>query len=153
MICYICTREVKLIFIQMGEEQKKKKAGNPKTFMTSILYEDRIDLIKKMLVVYNAIADLKKWPVVCPRHIDLVSYYICYGYSDNTKRLFIENFGKNSNSVSVMDSELKSRGLLVDKGGNYKTRDLSDRLKAVRAYFASGTENEKYFRINFARND
>lgn len=137
----------------MEEGQKTRKHGNPKTFMTSILYEDRIDLIKKMLVVYNAIADLKKWPSVCPRHMDIVSYYLCYGYSDNTKRLFSENFGKSSNAVSVMDSELKSRGLLVDKGGNYKTRDLSDRLNAIRSYFASGTENEKYFRINFARND
>lgn len=119
--------------------------------MTSILYEDRIDLIKKVLVVYNAMAELKKWPVVCPRHMDLVSYYLCYGYSNDTKKLFIDNFEKTSNSISVMDSELRSRGLLVDKGGNYKTRDLSDRLKAVRAYFASGTDDEKYFRINFAR--
>lgn len=135
----------------MAEDQKNRRKGNPKTFMTSILYEDRIDLIKKVLVVYNAMAELKKWPVVCPRHMDLVSYYLCYGYSNDTKKLFIDNFEKTSNSISVMDSELRSRGLLVDKGGNYKTRDLSDRLKAVRAYFASGTDDEKYFRINFAR--
>lgn len=135
----------------MSEEHNRSDSRQRKTFMTSVFYEDRLDLIKKVLILYNAIAELKKWPTVFPRHMDIIAYYLCYDYSEDTKKRFMSDFGKSQTSISVMDSELKSRGLLVDEGGNYKTRYLCDRLKVFRLYFAAGDDPMKVIQIVLAR--
>lgn len=137
--------------MKMGKEGNNADHRQRKTFMTSVFYEDRLDLIKKVLILYNAIAELKKWPTVFPRHMDIVAYYLCYDYSEDTKKRFMSDFGKSQSSVSVMDSELKSRGLLMDEGGNYKTRYLCDRLKVFRSYFAAGDDPMKVIQIVLAR--
>lgn len=65
----------------------------------------------------------------------------------------MDDFNLDQSMISVMNSEMKKKGLLVDAGGNYRTRDLSPRLQRFRQYFARGDPGAKTIVINFIRKD
>lgn len=124
-----------------------------KLFCSTAFYSDRLDLSRKVLRVYNSLSAILNWPSISSRHFDLTAYYICYGYSENTQKRYMDDFNLDQSMISVMNSEMKKKGLLVDAGGNYRTRDLSPRLQRFRQYFARGDPGAKTIVINFIRKD
>lgn len=131
-------------------EEKGDKELN-KIFVASAYYEDRIDLMRKVLAIYNSLAVILGWPNIAPRHIDLIAYYICYGYSENTQKRYCDDFNIKATMLSVMNSDLKKNGLLVDLAGTYRTRNICPRLQRFRNYFANGDPSPKLMAINFIR--
>lgn len=124
-----------------------------KIFCSTAFYTDRLDLSRKVLKVYNSLSAILNWPSISSRHIDLIAYYICYGYNDNTQKRYMDDFNIDMASLRVMNSEMKKKGLLVDVGGNFRTRNLSPRLQRFRQYFAGGDPGAKTIVINFIRKE
>lgn len=122
-----------------------------KVFYSTAYYTDRLDLSRKVLLVYNSWATIFGWPRIQPRHVDLIAYYIYYGYNEETQARYMEDFNIPSGTMSVMNSELKKSGMLSDFGGNYKTRDICPRLKRFRQYFVDGHKDPKRMVIDFFR--
>lgn len=133
--------------------QLKNNKEITKLLCSTAFYTDRLDLSRKFLLIYNSMSAIFGWPKINARHLDLIAYYICYGYSENTQKRYMEDFGISTNTMSVMNCELKKGGLLVDVGGNYRTRDLCGRLHRIRQYFAGGDPGPKTMVINFIRKD
>lgn len=135
------------------EEKIREKGGEnmKKLFYATAHYTDRLDLSRKVLLVYNSWAIIFNWPKIPPRYLDLIAYYICYGYNEETQIRYSDDFNMPQNTMSVANSELKKCGMLVDSGGNFKTRDICPRLKRFRQYFASADTDPKSMLIEFIR--
>lgn len=144
---------VKVDLMENTSENSSKGKELNKLFCSKAFYSDRLDLSRKVLQIYNSMSVIFDWPKISPRHLDLIAYYVCYGYNENTQKRYVEDFRVSSSTMSVMNCELKNIGLLVDIGGNFRTRNLCPRLQRFRQYFAGGDPGPKTLVIEFIRKD
>ena len=108
---------------------------NRKAFVFAIPYKTRLDMIQVFLRVYNGYLESIGRRPVSDRTINLLSFYICYGYSDDTRARYMACYGQKESYVAVLNNELKRYGFLVDKRQNYRSRGLSRDMASVRNYF------------------
>lgn len=118
----------------MKEVNNKEVEGRMYRFL--IPYKDTVDMAKKVLLFYNGyLMAIGRKGLIDSRHIDLLSYYFVFGYSYDTKKKFSHCYSTDLQYVSVLDTEMKKRGILVDREGNYKTRGLSPDIENIRRLF------------------
>ena len=91
-------------------------------------------LHKKLVTDFDDMSNIKK-SVIDSRHLNLLAYYFVYGYSYETKQKFAYCFSSTMQYISVLDNEMKKRGILVDRGGNFKTRALCNDIENMRRLF------------------
>lgn len=119
--------------IYMG---KSERESNEKAYRFMIPYSDIVDMAKKVLLMYNGyLLAIGKKSVIDSRHLNLLAYYFVYGYSYETKQKFAYCFSSTMQYISVLDNEMKKRGILVDRGGNFKTRALCNDIENMRRLF------------------
>lgn len=118
----------------MKEVNNKEVEGRMYRFL--IPYKDTVDMAKKVLLFYNGyLMATGGKGLIDSRHINLLSYYFVFGYSYDTKKKFSHCYSTDLQYVSVLDTEMKKRGILVDREGNYKTRGLSPDIENIRRLF------------------
>lgn len=118
----------------MKEVNNKEVEGRMYRFL--IPYKDTVDMAKKVLLFYNGyLMATGRKGFIDSRHINLLSYYFVFGYSYDTKKKFSHCYSTDLQYVSVLDTEMKKRGILVDREGNYKTRGLSPDIENIRRLF------------------
>lgn len=118
----------------MKEVNNKEVEGRMYRFL--IPYKDTVDMAKKVLLFYNGyLMAIGRKGLIDSRHINLLSYYFVFGYSYDTKKKFSHCYSTDLQYVSVLDTEMKKRGILVDREGNYKTRGLSPDIENIRRLF------------------
>lgn len=59
-------------------------AEQRKAFVFALPYDTRLDMIQQFLRIYNGYLDSKGRSLITERTINLLSFYINYGYSDDT---------------------------------------------------------------------
>ena len=94
-------------------------------------YSNTVDMAKKILLFYNG----NEKNVIDARHLNLLAYYFVFGYSYETKKKFSHCFSTDLQYVSVLDTEMKKRGILIDREGNYRTRCLCPDIENMRRLF------------------
>lgn len=119
----------------MDRMQETENQDN-RLFRFAVPFTDSVDLARKVLLVYNGyLAASGKDCQIDARHMGLLSYYFVFGYSYDTKKKFSTVYGVTMQYVSVLDTEMKKRGLLVDRDGNYRSRSLSPDIENMRRLF------------------
>ena len=100
-------------------------------------YSNTVDMAKKILLFYNGylMASGNEKNVIDARHLNLLAYYFVFGYSYETKKKFSHCFSTDLQYVSVLDTEMKKRGILIDREGNYRTRCLCPDIENMRRLF------------------
>lgn len=107
-----------------------------KSFVFGLPYETRLDMIQVFLRVYNGYLDSRGRRMVPERSLNLLSFYVCYGYSEETRLRYMDCYDQKDSYVSVLNNELKKLGFLEDRrSNNYKTRNLSRDMMNFRNYF------------------
>lgn len=120
------------------------KKVSDKAYRLMVPYEDRVDMAKKILQMYNGyLLAVNGEAVIDKRHLSLLAYYFVFGYSAETKKKFAHCFSIDDKYVSVLDTEMKKKGILVDRDGSYKTRGLSNDLENMRRLFIQEGEGDK----------
>ena len=95
-------------------------------------------MIQQFLRIYNGYLDSKGRSLITERTINLLSFYINYGYSDDTRAKYMDCYGQKESYIAVLNNELKRGGFLVDKkNGNFRTRELSIEMRSLRNLFCS----------------
>lgn len=125
-------------------KNETKESGN-RAYRLLVPYSDTVDMAKKILLFYNGylLASGNNKSIIDTRHLNLLAYYFVFGYSHETKRKFSHCFSTDMQYVSVLDTEMKKRGILVDRDGNYRTRGLSPDIENMRRLFVlEGTREQ-----------
>lgn len=125
-------------------ERSKKKEVENRAYRLVVPYSDTVDMAKKILMFYNGylMAMGKNKSVIDARHLNLLAYYFVFGYSYDTKKKFSHCFSTDLQYVAVLDTEMKKKGILMDRDGNYRTRCLSPDIENMRRLFVlEGSKN------------
>lgn len=125
-------------------EGSKKKEVENRAYRLVVPYNDTVDMAKKILMFYNGylMAMGKNKSVIDARHLNLLAYYFVFGYSYDTKKKFSHCFSTDLQYVAVLDTEMKKKGILMDRDGNYRTRCLSPDIENMRRLFVlEGSKN------------
>lgn len=135
----------------MAEIEKTKQ----KLYRFTVPFTDKVDLARRILMLYNGylLATGRK-KIIESRHLNLLAYYFVFGYSYETKEKFAYLFQTNMNYISVLDTELKKKGILVDRGGNYKSRGLCQDVENLRRlYILEGERDINAIMVLFYRDE
>lgn len=128
----------------MGKSKKEKKEEPYKLFRFVIPYSDTVDMAKKILLMYNSyVESTGEKALIDDRHMNLLSYYFVFGYSQETRKKFSHCFSMEMRYISVLDTEMKNRGLLVDPDGNFRTRRLCDDLQNMKRLFIDENDEDR----------
>lgn len=125
-------------------KNETKESGN-RAYRLLVPYSDTVDMARKILLFYNGylLASGNNKSIIDARHLNLLAYYFVFGYSHETKKKFSHCFSTDMQYVSVLDTEMKKRGILVDRDGNYRTRGLSPDIENMRRLFVlEGTREQ-----------
>lgn len=125
-------------------ERSEKKEVENMAYRLVVPYSDTVDMAKKILMFYNGylMAMGKNKSVIDARHLNLLAYYFVFGYSYDTKKKFSHCFSTDLQYVAVLDTEMKKKGILMDRDGNYRTRCLSPDIENMRRLFVlEGSKN------------
>lgn len=139
--------------INMSEN--KKVSNTEKAYRIVLEYSDIVDMAKKILLMYNGyLTAINGKGSIDTRHLNLLSYYFAFGYSYETKQKFAHCFTTDLQYISVLDTEMKKRGILVDRGGNYRTRGLCSDIENMRRLFVIEGTGDKCALVSlFVRNN
>lgn len=115
------------------KESDNKDVSN-RAYRLLVPYSNTVDMAKKILLFYNGylMASGNEKNVIDARHLNLLAYYFVFGYSYETKKKFSHCFSTDLQYVSVLDTEMKKRGILIDREGNYRTRCLCPDIENMR---------------------
>ena len=120
----------------MPGNKEKTKSPVEKAFRFMIPFTDTVDLARRVLLMYNGyLLAVGRTKMIDSRHINLLAYYFVFGYSYETKRKYSYCYGTDMQYISVLDTEMKKRGLLEDPEGNFKTRRLCRDIENMRRLF------------------
>lgn len=123
------------------KESDNKDVSN-RAYRLLVPYSNTVDMAKKILLFYNGYLmasgnekNVNEKNVIDARHLNLLAYYFVFGYSYETKKKFSHCFSTDLQYVSVLDTEMKKRGILIDREGNYRTRCLCPDIENMRRLF------------------
>ena len=107
-----------------------------RAFRFMVPFSDTVDLARRVLLLYNGyLLATGRVKTIDSRHINLLSYYFVFGYSYETKQKFAYCYSTSMQYISVLDTEMKKRGLLIDNDGNFRTRHLCPDIENMRRLF------------------
>lgn len=126
-----------------------------KLYRFTVPFTDKVDLARRILMLYNGyLLAMGRKKIIESRHLNLLAYYFVFGYSYETKEKFAYLFQTNMNYISVLDTELKKKGILVDRGGNYKSRGLCQDVENLRRlYILEGERDINAIMVLFYRDE
>lgn len=124
----------------------------PEVYGLKIGYEDRLQLYLKAIKLY---VDIKKIDDTSKslgdRPLELLSYYLLEGYSDETKEFIQKNLGLTSKNVNTVNRVLTKKGYLAQDKNNFHTKVLNPDLEKLKSYIDTNKDLSKFFLIKFVR--
>lgn len=105
-----------------------------------IKYKNEFELIEKLLRIYDiskpVLLDKKGKEVKLRKfQMDVLKYYMKYGYSKKTKDIVQKDTGKTLNNIVQIDYHLKEAGYLIDMESNFRMKKLNPMLESIRGSF------------------
>jgi hypothetical protein len=133
---------------------KEHGQTDSKSFQFGMEYEDNLDLAKQLVDVFNGFEKSRGGTrIITNRYINLVAYFLLYGYSRETRNRYLEDFGDPPGKVRTYESILKNIGILEDYERSIKSRDLCPTLKNMRNYFfCRGSSKQMLVAVYFRKN-
>jgi hypothetical protein len=105
-----------------------------------IKFTTEFELIEKLLRIYDiskpTVVDKSGKEVKLRKfQMDVLKYYMRYGYSKETKNIVEKDTGKTLNNIVQIDYHLKEAGYLIDMENNFRMKKLNPQLELIRASF------------------
>lgn len=126
----------------------KRKSLNDLMHSDFCVYKNEIDFVDKLLTVYSVIKmDAKNQLRNFEKHV--LSYYIRFGYSTETKKRINKELGKSSDTITQATFYLSKKGYLVPSKTNHSQKKLNRDLQRLRDNFIAG--DKKILAIGFKR--
>lgn len=124
----------------MAKKNSNNKQGEgssvDRAFRFMIPFSDTVDLARRVLLLYNGyLLATGRAKTIDMRHVNLLSYYFVFGYSYETKQKFAYCYSTSMQYISVLDTEMKKRGILIDNDDNFRTRHLCPDIENMRRLF------------------
>jgi len=112
------------------------------------VYKNEIDFVDKLLDIYSAIkmdndSRLRKFEK------DVLSYYIRFGYSTETKKMINKKLNKSQATITQATFYLSKKGYLIPSKTNLSQKKLNIDLQRLRDSFIDG--NKKILALGFKR--
>lgn len=122
---------------------------SPNVYGFNVSYKDNLDLLRKVLILNATSTNINKGKnYLRPKLVDVLSFYILYDYSKETKDLIIESLKIKGTNLNQINSELTRKGYLIKDYFNYRRKTLSEELIALKKYFLE-EDTSKIFLIKF----
>lgn len=104
-------------------------------------YKSDLDKINRIVSIYSILVNGNlDYNHIRPRCVEILSYYILYGYKTSTKEKIWET-GITKKNLNQINSELTKKGYLITDKGNLHNKHLSPELMKIKEYFLD--ENNK----------
>lgn len=118
-----------------------------------IKYKDKLDLLKKVLKIYASVININtKKNYLRPRLVDVLAFYILFGYNKKTKELILQSLKMDIKNLNQINSELTKKKFLIRDNNNFTKKHISQELEELNKYFI--LENtKKIFLIKFSSDD
>ena len=129
-------------FKKIQDPPKRKEAPSKVELLRGVLgYDNRLEMIRKVLKVYSGFLDASGRDPIYERHQNMISCYIVYGYSLDSTKKFQEIFGVSNSYLRVLNTEVRRIGYLVkDYESDWDYR-LSDEMEYLRRYFITSNND------------
>lgn len=122
---------------------------SPNVYGFNVSYKDNLDLLRKVLILNATSTNINKGKnYLRPKLVDVLSFYILYDYSKDTKDLIMDSIGITSKNLNQINSELTRKQYLIRDKYNSRIKYLSEELKSLKKYFLE-EETSKLFLIKF----
>jgi hypothetical protein len=123
-----------------------------KIYNIDIPYKNTYELVKSFLNIYTtSMSDIDENLKLRPKLIEVLSYYILYGYSDETKEMIIDSVDNmNILNLNQINSELQRKKYLVKDRYKNSLRHLSDSLNSLRLYL-NDKSDKKVLLISYSK--
>jgi hypothetical protein len=118
-----------------------------------IPYNNNYELVKSFLNMYTeAMSDIDDNLRLRPKLIEVLSYYMMYGYSDETKELIVSTMDSmNMLNLNQINSELQRKKYLYKDKYKDSLRHLSEPLEGLRQYLNNKDIVNKVLLISYSR--
>lgn len=118
-----------------------------------IKYKDKLDLLKKVLRIYASVININaKKNYLRPRLVDVLAFYILFGYNKKTKELILQSLKMDIKNLNQINSELTKKKFLIRDSNNYTKKHISKELEELNNYFIL-EDTKKIFLIKFSTDD
>jgi hypothetical protein len=112
------------------------------------VYKNEIDFVDKLLDIYSVVKmdsdnQLRKFEK------DVLSYYIRFGYSTETKKMINKKLDKSKATITQATFYLSKKGYLIPSKTNLSQKKLNSDLQRLRDSFIDG--NKKILALGFKR--
>lgn len=129
-------------FKKIQDPPKRKEAPSKVELLRGVLgYDNRLEMIRKVLKVYSGFLDASGRDPIYERHQNMMSCYIVYGYSLDSTKKFQEIFGVSNSYLRVLNTEVRRIGYLVKDNESDRDYRLSDEMEYLRRYFITSNND------------
>lgn len=96
-----------------------------------LIYTTEYELYVKMIEIANIVKD---WGLT-KYQIDILTFYLIYGYSTETKKLILEHTTiKSIDSLNTQNYQISKKGILVPDKRNKNNKNLSYELNDIKEF-------------------
>lgn len=110
--------------------------GIGKCLSFNVTYKSQIDLAEKCLYQYSA-TEIERSDVLTPTLVRVLSYYILFGYSSDTREMVCRDLKMRKSYVDNTNCKLRKYGYLVDPYESKSMRKLSRKMEDISDYIKS----------------
>ena len=126
---------------KMGSKDRKSIPIKVDLLRGAIGYNNRLEMIQKVLKIYSGFLDASGKSPIFDRHQYMLSCYIVYGYSRESTKKFQEIFGISNSYLRVLNTEVRKAGYLVKDKSTDNDYRLSDEMEYLRKYFITSNND------------
>lgn len=114
-------------------------------------FDSEYDLLRKFLTFYTMCHNLKKGKnYLRPKLVDVLTYYIIKGYSEDTKNFILQsNPELKRTNLNQINAELTKKGYLVKVGFRNNEKALAATVEALKDYIEAEKHSHPIFAIKF----
>jgi len=121
-------------------EQNQQKSPSSGVYAIKVNCNNEIEVITALINIYATSVSIRNgMPKLRKKLASLLSYYIKYGYSKQTKELAAESLGASALNINVMNSELTKLGYLIPDTRNLNNKHLNSELTNLKQYYLGKT--------------
>ena len=112
-------------------------------------FESPLDFFTNVMKVYAVIANIKfkQKNYLRDRDVEVLAFYMTFGFSKETKNLILETFKINAKNLNQLNSELTRKGFLIRDPYNANKRYISQELQMLQNLFTEA--NQRGAALNF----
>lgn len=105
-----------------------------------------LEKLGKIVTIYCLMNNIK----IRGFEVDVLVYYLKYGYSDETRSMISEDTGKNITYINTTNTHLRDLGFIEKGVNNLRKSKLSEEMEKLRKQFITDGNNGVF--IGFVKN-